>query len=102
MTTGSVIVGKADVGLIVCTPGPTIQNLMVSSPGVLLASRICCRNEPGPLSLVFVTVRPETTHTSWENSEVSLVVMLVAVELMNWPSGTLVAGWKVNDASPLA
>ena len=29
--------------------------LIVFEPGVLLASRIACRNEPGPLSLVFVT-----------------------------------------------
>ena len=58
MTTGSVIVGRAEAGLIVCTPAPEMSNVIVSRPGLALALRIACRSEPGPLSLVFVTVVP--------------------------------------------
>src|SRR5216117_2826843 len=47
---------KTDAGAIVCTPAPGMLNVIVSAPGFALASRIACRSEPAPLSLVLVTV----------------------------------------------
>jgi hypothetical protein len=38
MTTGSVIVGSAEVGLIVRTPVPAMLKAIVSAPGTALAS----------------------------------------------------------------
>jgi hypothetical protein len=53
---GSVTVGSGLSGVIVCTPEPILK-LIVSKPGVALASRIACRSDPVPLSFVFVTVK---------------------------------------------
>ena len=39
---------------------------------------------------------------AWENSEVSPVVSLVAVAVMNCPTGTFWAGAKVKEALPIA
>ena len=39
----------------VCTP-VSMANSIASSPGEALASRIACLSDPGPLSLVVVTV----------------------------------------------
>src|SRR5206468_11488399 len=46
-----------DSGLIVCTPVPGMLNAIRSTPGIASASRIACRREPGPESLVLVTVK---------------------------------------------
>ena len=43
--------------MIVWTPAPGMLKAIVSKPAVALASRIAWRNEPGPLSSVFVTVK---------------------------------------------
>ena len=60
MITGSVIAGNGDAGAIVWGPGPGMANAMTpSAPDAAFASRIACRSEPGPLSLVFVTVKLE-------------------------------------------
>src|SRR5437016_2320455 len=56
MITDCVMIGRAESGLMVCTPEPGILNAIVPPP-MLLASRIACRSEPVPLSLVFVTVK---------------------------------------------
>src|ERR1043166_259030 len=56
ITTGWVIVGRTVSGLIVWTPVPGMLKLMVPPP-MEFASVIACRNEPVPLSLVFVTVK---------------------------------------------
>src|SRR5262249_5447200 len=50
------MVGKAESGLMVCTPTPAMLKLIVPPP-MLLASVIACRNEPASLSLVLVTVK---------------------------------------------
>jgi hypothetical protein len=50
------MVGKAVSGLIVWTPPPGMLKLIVPPP-IELASRIAWRNEPVPLSLVFITVK---------------------------------------------
>ena len=55
LVTGSVIGGKAGDGLIVWTPLPGILNVMVSGPGLALASRIACTSDPGPELLVLMT-----------------------------------------------
>src|SRR5438045_2954773 len=55
MTTGSVIVGKAELGAIVTGPEPLIWKVILSRPGFALALRIACRNEPSPSSPVVVT-----------------------------------------------
>src|SRR5581483_4288848 len=51
----SVIVGSAEAGAITCGEGPGMLNVIRSTSGPVLASRIACRSEPGPLSLVLVT-----------------------------------------------
>ena len=53
--TGSLTVGNAAAGVIVCGPAPGMLNVMLSTPAALFALRIACRSEPGPLSFVFVT-----------------------------------------------
>ena len=50
------MVGRADWGWIVWTPLPTIENAIVSAPGLALASVIACRKDPAPASAVVVTV----------------------------------------------
>ena len=55
MTTGSVMVGRAEVGLMVFTPLP-MPKAIVSSPGVMFALRMAWRSDPRPESLVLVTV----------------------------------------------
>src|SRR5262245_44134778 len=65
--TGSVIVGSAVAGVIVCTPLPGIANEIGSGStpatpsrsilGSALAQRIAARSEPRPLSSVFVTIK---------------------------------------------
>jgi hypothetical protein len=49
------MVGRAVNGLIVWTPLP-ILNAIISRPPVAFASRIACRKEPAPASLVLLTV----------------------------------------------
>src|SRR5438309_1707163 len=51
MVTASVIGGRADRRAIVWGPEPAMLKLMTSSPGVLFASAIACRSEPGPAAL---------------------------------------------------
>src|SRR5262249_53247120 len=53
--------GKAEAGLMVCTPGPEMLKSMVSAPAWLLASMMACRSEPLPESFVLVTVKVEAT-----------------------------------------
>src|SRR3954471_3497239 len=58
MMTGSVSAGSGDTGAIVWTPAPRILNEIVSvNPECELALVIAWRNDPGPLSLVLVTIR---------------------------------------------
>jgi hypothetical protein len=56
MVTAWVMVGRSVSGLIVCTPVPGMLNAIVPPP-MLLASVIAWRNEPVPVSLVFMTVK---------------------------------------------
>ena len=69
MITGSVIVGRAEVGAIVCTPAPGMAKLIVW-PASRSAFRIAWRSEPIPLSLVLVTTNALATITPVANSEV--------------------------------
>src|SRR5207253_1904849 len=55
IVTASVIVGSTDAGMIVCEPEPILK-LIVSGPMFTLASIIACLNDPGPLSLVLLTM----------------------------------------------
>jgi hypothetical protein len=71
MTTGSVIVGKLEVGEIVRTPAPGILKTIVSRPGEALASRIACWREPAPLSLVLVTVKVLAAAATGSNQIIS-------------------------------
>src|SRR4051794_22862135 len=87
-----------------------MQKLMTSAtPPTLawaLASRIACRSEPGPLSLVFWTVKGLATQTSAANSDVSVgfdvASSRVAVALTNWPTGTGVVVENEKLLLPLA
>src|SRR3989339_1266711 len=55
MITVSVMVGKADAGWIVCGPVPGMSKMILSVPGLALASSKAWRNEPGPELSVLVT-----------------------------------------------
>src|SRR5437870_899356 len=86
-----------------------MQKLITSAapPGLsvlawALASRIACRSEPGPLSLVFWTVKGLATQTSAANSDVSDVASDVAVALANCPTGTGVVVENEKLTLPLA
>src|SRR5437773_6288123 len=57
MVTGSVIVGRKNASIIVCTPAPGMLKTIVSAPGLALASRIACLSDPAPMVLVLVTVK---------------------------------------------
>ena len=57
MFVGPVIVGSAESGAIVCNPPPPMLKPTVSAPGLALASRIACRNEPAPAFAVVITVK---------------------------------------------
>ena len=48
--------GSSVAGVIVRTPVPGMLNAIVSAPEWLFASRIAWRNDPGPVSIVLVTV----------------------------------------------
>src|SRR5262245_7663053 len=113
MTTGPMISGSCDCGVIVWTPLPRMQKVIVLVSGLRLALRIACRNDPGPLSLVLTTVNGSATHTSAENSDVSVGASgvwelwsvsssFVAVALMNRPVASAVVGENEKLASPLA
>ena len=53
MTVLSVTCGRGEARVIV----PLVVKRMVSLPGLLLAATIACRSDPGPESLVVVTVK---------------------------------------------
>ena len=55
MMTGSVIVGRALAGAIVCAPTPAMLNTILSRPELALANAIASRNVPTPLSALLVT-----------------------------------------------
>src|SRR6266545_215631 len=57
MTTVPVIAGRAVAGVMVCTPLPGMANSIRSDPALPLASRMACRSEPAPESLVLRTVK---------------------------------------------
>src|SRR4051812_27827642 len=56
ITNGLVIVGKAEVGVMVKGPPPGMLKTMASAAIVTLASVIACRKDPAPLLLVLVTM----------------------------------------------
>src|SRR4051812_44200674 len=70
MATVSVTVGSPDCSWIVHQlPAADFRasgmaKLIVSAPGLALASRIACRSEPAPLSSVLATVKTAGTHRS--------------------------------------
>jgi hypothetical protein len=47
--------GRADSGRMVWTPPPSIWKPIVFEPGWAFESRMACRSEPSPASLVLVT-----------------------------------------------
>src|SRR5262245_9413814 len=103
MMTGSVIVGSALVGVIVCTPAPGMANVITSGSGfvsgsgpstlgLLLAQVIAARSEPVPPSAVFVTTKLQAVWMA-ENSEDSIGAELafrrVAVAVKILPVGVV-------------
>ena len=56
--TGTVMLGSGDKSEIVWAPVPMLKSI-VFDPGVAFESRIACRSEPAPESLVSVTVKVE-------------------------------------------
>jgi len=55
------MVGRGDVRLMICKPGPGMSNRIVSVSGLALASIIACRKELIPLSFVLLTVKVAPT-----------------------------------------
>src|SRR2546430_16521983 len=49
--------GRSEAGVMSFAPPLPMENVIVSAPGAVLASRMAWRSEPAPLSLVFVTVK---------------------------------------------
>src|SRR5512135_452147 len=96
MTTGCVIGGKGLFTAIVNGPLPGMLKSIILRPATALALRIACRSEPGPLSFVLVTVKASATLL--ENSDVFLLLRLVAVAVMNRPT----RGGAVRSAEKLA
>src|SRR6476469_3100217 len=74
MITVWVMVGRIESGLIVWTPLPGMLKLIVPPP-MLLASRIACRNEPIPLSFVFMTVKTRGVLGVWTAGRDSCVIV---------------------------
>ena len=75
------MVGRAEVGAIVCGLAPPMLKTIVSRPLLALASRIACRSEPGPtvrrvgdLNQVRRKHRPENSDVS-PVGEVAVAVM---------------------------
>src|SRR5262245_19518707 len=68
MVTGSVMVGRTDVGAMVRTPAPGTLKAIRSAPGLALASRIACLNDPAPPSAVLVTVKVAVAGTARSSS----------------------------------
>ena len=95
------IVGSTESGLIWCTPGPGMANVMVSSPGWLFALVITWRSEPMPLSLTLVTTKALETADSFQNAELSLLMLLVAMAVGTVPSASVSGIVKKNGAEPL-
>src|SRR5262245_39470476 len=86
MTTGSVTVGRAEIGWMTNGPTPGMANVTVSFPGRALATPRAKRSEPGPLSFVVVTTvdgGAPATVTLRANSEV-LASSEVDVAVMDW------------------
>src|SRR5437016_3718192 len=77
------MVGRPDVRLIVWTPLPGMANVIVSSPGLLLAKVIASRSDVwqsvGLTTSAAVVTTNEPASKSALNSLVSLVVWSVAV-----------------------
>jgi hypothetical protein len=98
IVTDSVIVGSAEVGRIVSGPAGMLK-VIVSRPSKagLLAVRMAWRSEPGPESLVLITV----SEAAWgnENSEV-LPAGSVAVAVTNLPTSGTVGRVAEKLASP--
>src|SRR5437660_5681307 len=59
MITGSVIAGNAEAGLIVWTPPAEKLKVIVSIPGLPLASMMAWRSDPVPASFVLETTKVE-------------------------------------------
>src|SRR2546425_6522620 len=108
MMTGGVIAGRADVRVIVCTPGPGILNVMVLIPGMVLAKLIASRRDVKPSlavsSAAVVTIKEGGSTLGIDlsalNSLVSPVVMFVAVAVTKAP-GRVGETVTVKDALPL-
>src|SRR5437588_11985823 len=61
MKTGTVMLGKPEAGVMVCTPEPgmliAMRCVVPAGGGFALESKIAWRNDPPPLSVVLVTVK---------------------------------------------
>src|SRR5438445_11085807 len=81
MITGWSISGSDEASAIVCTPEPGMLNwirfVVFGGGGLALESRIACRSEPAPLSLVLVTVK---VIMGWPATIISKEAFLVLVD----------------------
>src|SRR5678816_63572 len=81
MNTGSVTLGSGVRGLITCGPAPAMLKVIVSGTLTLrFADRMAWRNEPAPLSLVFVT----TIVTARSDSSCADKAMVTIAVRINW------------------
>jgi hypothetical protein len=105
MTTGTVIIGSADVGANVTAPEPTANLIVLVNPVFRFEFRIACRSVPGPLSAVLVTLNVRgpalVTATQAENSDV-LPFGSVAVAVMYSPTTDAPGTEMLPDELPLA
>src|SRR6266581_8336536 len=67
INTGTATSGKGESGAIMCAPAEGISKLMVLETPLSLASRIACRNEPGPESSTV-----DTTNTAERQRDAEL------------------------------
>jgi hypothetical protein len=90
MMTGLLMVGRADVRVIVLTPLPGIINLIVSVATVVLACRIAWRREPPPLSVLVITSMT-AKGAAGESDEASVATFRGAAEPADTQTAAVIA-----------
>src|SRR5262245_30027134 len=88
MRTGPLNGSRELAGVIVWTPAPGMLNAIVSRPGFPFASRIAWRSDPGPESLVFVTVKVAAeSDPARAMSPIAIPILVLTSKLLSAPRG---------------
>ena len=72
------IEGRRVESVIVWTPEPGIANWIVCGPALPLASRIACRSDPAPESLVLITVNVAAEAKAARTARTSAIVRMAS------------------------